>query len=153
MFPEIHLWRDTSAGVYSRSLSPHACFSRGRMPDLNHRPPAWQVDTLTTRPQRPGSHSESLPCALFKIYEYQGFPKSRSQFEKFRHNADVPNIKYNCAVMYVLLNICFLIYFLVDHHYIIRSEFSDLLQKEDRIYCIFFQGVYINHAFIIMSLF
>ena len=56
-FPEIHLWYDTSAGVYgqhsSQSLSPHACFSRGRMPDLNHRPPAWQVDTLTTWPRWP----------------------------------------------------------------------------------------------------
>ena len=52
MFSEIHLWCDTSAGVYSQhssqSLSPHACFSRGRMPDLNHRPYAWQVDALTT---------------------------------------------------------------------------------------------------------
>ena len=47
--------RFTSAGVYSQhsrqSLSPHACFSRGGMPDLNHRPPAWQADALTTRPQ------------------------------------------------------------------------------------------------------
>ena len=54
-FPEIHLWYDTSAGVYgqhsSQSLSPHACFSRGRMLDLNHRPPTWQVDMLTTQPQ------------------------------------------------------------------------------------------------------
>ena len=45
MFPEIHLWCDTSAGVYgqhsSRSLSPHVCFSRDRMLDSNHRPPAW----------------------------------------------------------------------------------------------------------------
>ena len=58
MFPEIHLWCDTFAGVYSQhssqSLSPHACFSRGRIPDLNDRPPAWQADALTTRPQRPG---------------------------------------------------------------------------------------------------
>ena len=57
-FPEIHLWCDTSASIYgqhsSQSLSPHACFSRGRMLDLNHRPPAWQVDALTTRPQWPG---------------------------------------------------------------------------------------------------
>ena len=57
-FPEIHLWCDTSAGVYnqhsSQSLSPHACFSRGRMLDLNHRPPAWQADALTTRPLQPG---------------------------------------------------------------------------------------------------
>ena len=34
-FPEIHLWCNTFAGVYgqhsSRSLSPHACFSRGRL--------------------------------------------------------------------------------------------------------------------------
>ena len=56
---EIHLWCDTSAGVYgqhsSQSLSPHVYFSRGRMLDLNHRPPAWQADALTTRPQRPGS--------------------------------------------------------------------------------------------------
>ena len=56
-FPEIHLWCNTSAGVYSQHssqlLSPHACFSRGKMPDLNHRPPAWQADALTTRPQRP----------------------------------------------------------------------------------------------------
>ena len=28
------------------------------MPDLNHRPPAWQVDALTTLPQRPGSGKE-----------------------------------------------------------------------------------------------
>ena len=53
MLREIHLWCDTSASVYgqhsSRSLSPHACFT-----DLNHRPPAWQADALTTRPQRPG---------------------------------------------------------------------------------------------------
>ena len=38
-FPEIHLWCDTSAGVYSHHssqlLSPHACFSRGRMRDFN----------------------------------------------------------------------------------------------------------------------
>ena len=36
MFPEIHLWCDTSASVYSQhssqSPSPHACFSRGGMP-------------------------------------------------------------------------------------------------------------------------
>ena len=55
--PEIHLWYKASAGLYSQQssqlLSPHACFSRGRMPDLNHRPPAWQVDVLTTRPQWP----------------------------------------------------------------------------------------------------
>ena len=35
---------NTSAGVYGQqsswSLFPHACFSRGRMPNLNHRPPA-----------------------------------------------------------------------------------------------------------------
>ena len=64
MFPEIHLWCDTSASVYSQhsswSLSPHVCFSRGRMLDLNHRPPAWQVDVLTTRPQRPGYHGSCL---------------------------------------------------------------------------------------------
>ena len=58
MFPGIHLWCATSASVHSwhssQSLSPHACFSRGRMPDLNHRPPAWQADALTTRPKRPG---------------------------------------------------------------------------------------------------
>ena len=57
-FPEIHLWCNTSACVYgqhgSQSLYPHACLSRGRMLDLNHRPSAWQVDALTTRPQRPG---------------------------------------------------------------------------------------------------
>ena len=62
-FPEIHLWCDTSAGVYSQhssqSFSPHVCFSRGRMPDLNHRPPAWQADALTTRPQWPGFHYNS----------------------------------------------------------------------------------------------
>ena len=37
MFPEIHLWCGTFAGVYgqhsSQSLSPYACFSRDRMPD------------------------------------------------------------------------------------------------------------------------
>ena len=63
-FPEIHLSRNTSAGVYSQhssqSLSPHVCFSRGRMPDLNHRPPAWQGDALTTRPQRPSSDWKTL---------------------------------------------------------------------------------------------
>ena len=57
-FPEIHLWCDTYASVYSqhssRSLSPHVCFSRGRMSDLNHRPPAWEADMLTTWPQWPG---------------------------------------------------------------------------------------------------
>ena len=46
------------------------------------------------------THSESLPCALLEIYKYQGILKSRSQFEKFRHNAAVPNIKYNCAVLF-----------------------------------------------------
>ena len=49
---------DTFAGVYgqhsSRSLSPPASFSRGRILDLNHRPPAWQSDVLTTRPHRLG---------------------------------------------------------------------------------------------------
>ena len=48
-FPEIHLWWDTIASVYgqhsSQLLSPHICFSRGRMPDLNHRPPTWQLDS------------------------------------------------------------------------------------------------------------
>ena len=64
MFPEIHLWCDTSAGVYSQhssqSFSPNECFSRGRMLDLNHRPPAWQADVLTTRPQRPGITARNL---------------------------------------------------------------------------------------------
>ena len=49
--------RFTSGSVYSQhscwSLFPHVCFNRGRMPDLNHRSPAWQADALTTRPQRP----------------------------------------------------------------------------------------------------
>ena len=44
ILPEINLWCDTFAGVYSqhssRSLSPHAYFSRGRMSDLKSRPPA-----------------------------------------------------------------------------------------------------------------
>ena len=66
----IHLWYDTSAGVYGQHsswlLSPYACFSRGRMPDLNHRPPAWQLDVLTTQPQRPDPvyHVEK-PCQLY----------------------------------------------------------------------------------------
>ena len=77
MFPEIHVWCDTSAGVYSQhssqSLSPHACFSRGRMPDLNHRP-AWQADALTTRQQWPGFAQSSfaqwllIQKHMFKIY-------------------------------------------------------------------------------------
>ena len=62
MFPEICFWCNTSTSVYgqhsSQSLSPHACFSRGRMLDLNHRPPAWQADVLTTRPQRPSEVPE-----------------------------------------------------------------------------------------------
>ena len=62
-FPEIRLQCDTSASVYSQhnswSLSPHACFSRGRIPDLNHRPPAWQMHMLTTQPQRPGTLLDS----------------------------------------------------------------------------------------------
>ena len=65
-FPEIHLWCNTSASICgqhsSQLLSQHVCFSRGRMPDLNHRPPAWQADALTTRPQRPGFSQESLLC-------------------------------------------------------------------------------------------
>ena len=73
-FPEIHLWCDTSAGVYSphssQSLSPHVCFSRGRMPDLNHRPPAWQADVLTTRPQRPGSFWNVF---LFYLLQFQNY--------------------------------------------------------------------------------
>ena len=68
MFPEIHLWFDTSASVYSqqssRSLSPHACFSRGRMPDLNHRP----------RPQQPGSLLEFLVFVwLFGLHCFTDF--------------------------------------------------------------------------------
>ena len=56
MFPDIHLWCDTFTGVYgqhsSQSLSPHMCFSRGRMPDLNHRPPAWQSLGLSNPARR-----------------------------------------------------------------------------------------------------
>ena len=59
----VHLWCDTSVGVYGQhsnwSLYPHACFRRGRMLDLNHRPPAWQ-EALTTRPQRPGFRVNGL---------------------------------------------------------------------------------------------
>ena len=65
-FLEIHLLCNTSASVYGQhsswSLSPHACFSRGRMLDSNHRPPAWQADALTTRPQRPGQ-----PTLVFTV--------------------------------------------------------------------------------------
>ena len=43
MFPEIHPWCDTFSDVYghhsSWSLSPHVCFSIGRLLDLNRRPP------------------------------------------------------------------------------------------------------------------
>ena len=46
----IHLWCDTSAGVYSqhgsRLLSPHTCFSRGRIPDSSGRPPVYRSDVL-----------------------------------------------------------------------------------------------------------
>ena len=49
----------TPLPVYMASIAasyfPHVCFSRGGMPDLNQRPPAWQLDALTTRPQRPGN--------------------------------------------------------------------------------------------------
>ena len=55
---DIRSLRFTFAGVYgqhsSQLIFPHMCFSRGGMPDLNCRPPAWQSDVLTTRPQRPG---------------------------------------------------------------------------------------------------
>ena len=72
MFPEIHLWCNTSACVYSQHssqlLSPHACFSRGRMPDLSHRPPAWQADALTTRPQRPNLSVDFLVFTCTSIY-------------------------------------------------------------------------------------
>ena len=43
MFPEIHLWCDTrplGSQHGNQSLSPHACFSRGRMLDSIRRPPA-----------------------------------------------------------------------------------------------------------------
>ena len=60
---DIHSLRFTSgatplpvyiASIAASHFSPHACFSRCRMPDLKHRPPAWQADALTTRPRRPG---------------------------------------------------------------------------------------------------
>ena len=42
-FLEIYLWCDTFAGIYGQhscqSISPHMCFSRGRMQDLNGRIP------------------------------------------------------------------------------------------------------------------
>ena len=45
--PEIHLWCNNFASVYSNwSLSPHACFNRGRMPDLNCRSPAWLSELI-----------------------------------------------------------------------------------------------------------
>ena len=53
-FLDIHFWCVTFASVYcqhsSQSPSPHACFSTGGKQDLNHWPPAWQSDALTTRP-------------------------------------------------------------------------------------------------------
>ena len=55
---KFHLWCNSSAGVYNHysswSLSSYACFSRGRMTDLNHRTPTWEADALTTQKQWPG---------------------------------------------------------------------------------------------------
>ena len=73
-FPEIHLWCDTSASVYqqhsSQLLFPHVCFRRGRMPDLNHIPPAWQADALTTQSQQPNLvyHVEKLRSFISPPY-------------------------------------------------------------------------------------
>ena len=51
-------------------LFPHVCFRRGRMPDLNHIPPAWQADALTTQSQQPNLvyHVEKLRSFISPPY-------------------------------------------------------------------------------------
>ena len=57
IFPEIHLWCDMCWPLGSQHgsclLSPHACFSRGRLldADSNARPPTQKSDMLTIWPQ------------------------------------------------------------------------------------------------------
>ena len=40
----------TIAKLLAASMAPHACFSRGRMPDSIGRPPAYRSHVITTRP-------------------------------------------------------------------------------------------------------
>ena len=52
------------ASIAAGHFFPHACFSRGRMLDLNHRPPAWQADP----PKYNDMHAQVI-VKLKKIFE------------------------------------------------------------------------------------
>ena len=87
-FPEIHLWCDTFACVYGQYsgwlFSPHACFSRGKLPDSNGRP-AKQSDMLTTQPQR--TATDCVSCfhhTRILLVQKSGNPELGSYWRVFR---------------------------------------------------------------------
>ena len=72
-FPEIHLWCDTCWWpAWQPITSPHVCFSRGRMPDLIGRPPAYRSDMLTTQLLRPAILA--FNCVKLKEIGLDGVP-------------------------------------------------------------------------------
>ena len=60
-------------------------------------------------------------------------PLTSQQLEKFQRSLALPNVKYNCVVLFLsqlyLLFIYASKYFLIGNHCEIQSEFSDLLEK------------------------
>ena len=83
---DVHYLRFTSgttptelltASMVASHCSPYACFSRGRMLDLNGRPPTQQTDMPTTQP--PATGCLVLKLSISKMVKYDPLDPTQGQ--------------------------------------------------------------------------